>query len=144
MLRTSYLHLATHSTVCCLHQMATPLPQRIPRISRRQRGLEPSEEVTPGVVGSAETGSPLRGTHSSLREDSSSQISFRISRKFVHVNRKSHPISQISIRNSQIPFRISRKSYVTIRVNCKSHFATFFAQITIRKFKFRISRNLFM
>ena len=47
---------------------ALPLPQRIPRKSRRQRGLEPLGEA-PGVVGSAETGSPLRGTHSSLRED---------------------------------------------------------------------------
>ena len=53
---TSYLHHTTHSTVCCLHQMATPLSQRTPRKSRRQRGLEPLEEVTPGVVRSTDTG----------------------------------------------------------------------------------------
>ena len=56
---SGYLHLTTHSTVCCLHQMATPLPQRIPQKSRRQRGLKPLEEATPGVVRSAETGDPL-------------------------------------------------------------------------------------
>ena len=46
--------------------MASFKPQRTKRTSRRQRGLEPIVEETPGVVGSAETGSLSRWTLASL------------------------------------------------------------------------------
>ena len=42
------------------------------------RGLEPLEGVTPGVVGSATTGSPVKGTQSSLWEESAMYFSFLI------------------------------------------------------------------
>ena len=50
--------------------MASHKPQRIKRTSRRQQGLEPLLGGTQGVVGSAETGSPSRGTLAYLREAS--------------------------------------------------------------------------
>ena len=47
------------------------------------RGLEPLEGVTPGVVGSATTGSPVKGTHSSLRKESISHFLYMYN---VHVH----------------------------------------------------------
>ena len=59
---TSYPHHArTQQTVACLHQMASPKPQRTKQTLKRQQGLEPSVEKIPG----GQLGAPRPGPYCS-------------------------------------------------------------------------------